>query len=347
MPSPTPLNYAEQYQSALLQQFPHAMYFGALFATPNNSLYRPVNARVIEIPSISTTGRVDGDRDTIGAATRNYDNEWTPLRLMNHRKWKTTVHPHDIDQTNMVATITNITRVYNQEQKIPEMQAYLTSKLYADFLEFGGTPITDTLTVDNILYEIDDMMSDMDEALIPREGRILYVTSKKYDCVINAKQIYRHVDLKTTETRIRRAVTAIDELEIVRVPSDLMKTLYDFTVGWRVAAGAAQINMIMVHPLAVLTPIHYEFVQLDPPSAGSDGKYIYFEESFEDVFLLERRKKAIAFNVEATESAPTYTAVTDPTGNPAESGWYELVEGAYVLTSDTSVTEGKTYYASV
>ena len=121
----TPLNYADQYQSALLQQFPHAMYFGALFATPNNNRFRWVNSHVIEVPTITTTGRIDGDRDTIGTATRNFNNEWTPLTLANHRTWKTTPHPRDIDETNMVANITNITRVYNEEQKIPEMQAYL------------------------------------------------------------------------------------------------------------------------------------------------------------------------------------------------------------------------------
>lgn len=297
---PTPLNYAHQYQSALIQAFPHAMYFGALFGTPNNGRYRWVNSRVIEVPTITTTGRVDGDRDTIGAAARNFDNEWTPLRLANHRKWKTLLHPRDIDETNMVASITNITRVYNEEKKIPEMQAYLVSKLYADFLELGGTANMTVPTDDNVLELIDDMMTEMDEARIPRVGRILYVTPKVRERITNAKQIYRHIDIKTTDTKITRGITAIDELEIVSVPSDLMKTLYDFTVGWEVADGAKQINMFMVHPLAVITPISYEFAQLDPPSAGSDGKYVYFEESFEDVFLLKQRKNAVAFNVEQT-----------------------------------------------
>lgn len=41
---------------------------------------------------------------------------------------------------------------------------------------------------------------------------------------------------------------------------------------------------------------------------------------------------------------PVYTAVTSPTGNPVENGWYELSSGDYVLTSDTSVQSGKSYY---
>lgn len=55
------LNYAKQYQQALEQEFPYVLYFGALFNTPNNGRYRWVNSNVIEIPTITTTGRTDGN----------------------------------------------------------------------------------------------------------------------------------------------------------------------------------------------------------------------------------------------------------------------------------------------
>lgn len=41
---------------------------------------------------------------------------------------------------------------------------------------------------------------------------------------------------------------------------------------------------------------------------------------------------------------PTYTAVANPTGNPAEQGWYEKSGDVYSLTEDTEVESGKTYY---
>lgn len=40
----------------------------------------------------------------------------------------------------------------------------------------------------------------------------------------------------------------------------------------------------------------------------------------------------------------TYEAVSDASGNPKEQGWYEKSGNDYVLTSDESVTEFKTYY---
>lgn len=39
-----------------------------------------------------------------------------------------------------------------------------------------------------------------------------------------------------------------------------------------------------------------------------------------------------------------YAEVTSPSGNPSEQGFYELVGSTYVLTSDTTVQGGKTYY---
>ena len=44
------------------------------------------------------------------------------------------------------------------------------------------------------------------------------------------------------------------------------------------------------------------------------------------------------------EETPTYTAVENPSGNPAEKGWYEKSGNTYSQTTDTEVVEGKTYY---
>lgn len=57
-------------------------------------------------------------------------------------------------------------------------------------------------------------------------------------------------------------------------------------------------------------------------------------------------KATIAGSTDGTTDETTYTAVENPTGNPAQQGWYELVDGAYVLTEDTTVTSGKTYYVA-
>lgn len=298
------LNYATEYSRALSQMWPYVLNFGALFSTPNNNRYRWVNSKTIEIPSISVTGRVDADRDTIAFAQRNYDNAWETKELTNERKWSTLVHPKDIDQTNMVATIANITQVFNEEQKFPEMDAYLISKLYADWLTTKNprtqqTHVADTtvLTIQNVLQVFDQLMLNMDNAMVPANGRILYVTHEVNQLLKNADKISRSIDVTSGPNAIDRRVNRLDQVQIIPVPSTLMKTAYDFTQGWAVKNTAKQVNMFLVHPNAVITPVSYTFSRLDAPSAMSEGKYVYYEESFEDAFILNKKSDALQFNV--------------------------------------------------
>lgn len=292
------LNYATQYSAALAQAFPYVLNFGRLYATPNNGRYRVTGAKTIEIPSITTTGRVAANRDTIATAVRNYDNAWETKTLTNQRKWSTLVHPQDIDQTNMVASIQNITQAFNEEQKFPEMDAYLISRLYSLWTGQDMTPDTTVLTAANILSVFDQLMLNMDEARVTANGRILYCTNATKTLLKQAEGVVRQIDVDKRGDAVSRVINRLDEVEIVGVPSILMKTAYDFTTGWKPATGAKQVNMMLVHPAAVITPVSYQFSQLDPPSAGSEGKYIYYEESFEDVFILNKKAAAIQFNVE-------------------------------------------------
>lgn len=293
------INYAHQYQQALEQSWLYTLYFGDLFNTPNNQRFRWVNARTIEIPTLETTGRVDSNRDTIATAARNYNNAWTPLTLSNERQWSTLVHPQDINQTNMVATIGNITQVFNQEQKFPEMDAYCVSKIYADYTEASKTPITEEITAANILEYFDKMMINMAEARVPSTGRILYITPVYNAMLKQAEKLARTVIIGDAENKLNRTIANLDLVKIAEVPSELMKTVYDFTQGYKPAVSAKQIKMFMVHPLAVITPINYEFARLDEPSAMSQGKYVYYEESHEDVFILQKKIDGIQFAVEA------------------------------------------------
>lgn len=292
------LNYAKEYQRELEQNFPYVLYFGALYNTPNNGRYRWLNGKTIEIPSISVTGRVDSTRDTIATASRNYNNAWTPLTLENERKWSTLVHPRDVQETNQVATIANITKAFNEEQKFPEMDAYTISKIYADWTGAGESADTTALTAENILSVYDKMLENMAEGRVPKMGLVLYVTPATNTLIKNAQGIYRTLDVGQ-QNKLSRAITSLDEVEIVEVPSELMKTVYEFTTGWKAGGSAKQIHMCLINPLAVITPVSYEFAKLDPPSALSEGKYVYYEESHEDVFVLKNKVKAIQMAVQA------------------------------------------------
>ena len=299
----TPVNYAKEYSNALAQKFPFVLNFGALYNTPNNGTYRWINAKTIEIPSISTTGRVNADRDSIATAQRNYSNAWETKTLSHERKWSTLVHPMDIDESGMVNTIANITQVFNDEHKFPEMDAYTVSKIYTDWITTTDPATkavraadTTALTVENVLSTFDKLMLKMDNERVPANGRILYCTHEVKTMLKQAQGIQRSFDVQSGQSAIDRTISRIEEVEIIGVPATLMKTAYNFTEDFEPAVEAKQINMFLV-----ITPVKYEFSKIDEPSAGSEGKYIYYEESHEDVFILNNKSGAIQFNI--TEGA--------------------------------------------
>lgn len=311
------LNYAQQYQKALANAFPYSLYFGDLWNQTSQGNYRWVDEKTIQIPRLTTTGRVNADRDTIAQASRNYDNSWETKTLENQRKWSTLVHPKDIDQTNQVASIVNITKTFNEFQKFPEMDAYLISKLYsrwttavaaekytahtADETDIAKAGSPSGIDGDKVLEVFDKFMLEMDNKRVPLAGRRLYVTNEVKTALKAVASVQKRWDVQSGATSLNRAVETIDGVIVRAVPAELMKTMYNFTTGWAPSTSADQINMFMVHPAAIITPISYTFAQLEAPSALSEGKYVYYEESFEDCFILNNLADALQFNIKKHE----------------------------------------------
>lgn len=308
------LNYATEYGRELAQAYPYTLYFGDLWSAIKPDV-KFLDNKTIQIPSLSTTGRVNGDRDTIGTFARNFDNSWETKTLSTHRTWGTLVHPRDIDETNKVASIANITKVFNEEQKFPEMDAEAISKLYS--LKNAKEAITaldaGTVTASNVLTYFDTLMDKMDEKRVPQVGRILYADTYTKTMIDTAKDAARY--LSATDEEIKRKLSRIDEVVIKSVPTGSMKTAYNFYAGTEQSgqnngfapkSDAKCVKMLLVHPSAVIPAISYEFAQLEDPSALSQGKYVYFEEAFEDMFIYDKKHDGIQFVV---ENAPAQGSV--------------------------------------
>lgn len=157
------INYAEQYSKELANAYGYSLYSGALWSVENANKYKVVDAKTIKIPTLTVGGRVNGDTATIGSFTQNFSNNWETKTLSNHRCFQTLIHPSDIDRTNQVASIANITKTFNETQKFPEMDAYTFSKLYE--LKNAQEAITAQsaeLTGTTAIKLFDELMDKMD-----------------------------------------------------------------------------------------------------------------------------------------------------------------------------------------
>lgn len=119
-----PINYAVDYARELANAYPYLSYFSEIYAGPNSNKYKPVNGKTVMIPSMTVSGARAVNRDTIsGVFNRNFNNEYQPMEMRMDREWDTLVDPMDIQETNMVVTIANITKTFNEFQKVPRFWA--------------------------------------------------------------------------------------------------------------------------------------------------------------------------------------------------------------------------------
>ena len=294
----TELNYAKEYSQALAQAYPYTLQFGALWSATKPDV-KFLNNNTVILPSLTVKGRSNGDRDTIGTFSRNFNNAEETKTLSNHRTWQTLIHPRDIDETNHVATIQNITKVMNEEQKFPEMDAEMITALYSlknaiETIEGG-----DALDTSNVLTKFDELMDVMDEARVPAVGRLLYVDTYTKTLIDTAKDTARF--LAATDNSVNRVIDRIGEVEVISVPTSAMKSAYEFTDdGFAASDDANDVKMLLVHPSAIIPVISYDFAQLGAPNSLSQGKWTYFEESFEDVFIYDKKHAGIQFYIETT-----------------------------------------------
>lgn len=288
--------YAEQFTQFLAQKYEKELCSDALMHS--NPQITFLNAQTIKLPRLTLSGYKDHTR-TAGFNTGNIANDWEPKKLAHDRDIEFFVDPMDIDETNLALAVANIQNTFENEQAIPEKDCYNFSKLHTELTNFHGRiDSTTVLTAQNILAVFDEEMSKMDDAGVPVDGRILYVTPAVNKLLKEADGIQRVITVNGAN-EVNRNVHSLDDVTIKMVQSGRMKTKYNFTDGCAAAADADQINFILVHPSCVVARDKYAYISLFTPGTDSrtaDG-YLYQNRNYWDLFLIERKVAGCAMHV--------------------------------------------------
>lgn len=290
------INYVEQFRPQLEQKYARELVSGDLVA--NGVTF--VGTQTVKIPRLTVAGYKEHSRGG-GWNRQSLANDWELKKLEHDRDVEFFVDAMDVDETNQVLSAANVTNTFEEEQAIPELDAYRFSKIYYDYTTTFSESADDTvLSEANVLTIFDKFMEEMDDAGVPQSGRILYVTAAVHTMLKNAQQVQRAIIVGgTNDGRINRGVRSLDEVKIVIVPKDRFKTVYNFTSGFEPALGALQINMILLHPRSVIAVDKHSSIYLWPPGSHTQGDgYLYQNRRYGDLFLIERKLDGIKINVD-------------------------------------------------
>ena len=302
------INYAVQYGRAIQTAYPYLSYYSDLWNQGESYRFRPLNGKTVMVPIVTTSGARAANRDSIdGSFSRNFDIDWQAMTLSMDREWDTLVDPLDTVETNEVATIANVTRVFNELQKIPEQDAYMSMKL-AGFASAHGGVSTASLDASSILGEWDKALEYMTNQRVNRDRVKCKITPAAYKLLKQATGMTRFIEVTNGIAAVDRNIAKLDGVEIMEVPADMMKTAYTFTSGWAVdTATAQQINFVLYDPDAIAAPIVYDVSMMSPGSAQTKGKDIYYERYYYDVFMLAQRGAGVYAHLGAAPSLGSLT----------------------------------------
>ena len=340
------LNYAVQYGRAIQTAYPYLSYYADLWNQGESYRFRPLNGKTVMIPIVTTSGARAANRDSIdGSFSRNFDIDWQAMTLTMDREWDTLVDPLDVIETNEVATIANITRVFNELQKVPEQDAYMSMKLAGFAAVHGGTS-TESLTSSTILTEWDKALEYMTNQRVNRDRVRCKITPAAYKLLKQATGMTRFIEVTNGIRDVDRNIARLDGVEIMEVPADMMKTAYTFTSGWAVnTVTAQQINFVLYDPDAIAAPIVYDVAMMSPGSAQTKGKDIYYERYYYDVFMLAQRGAGVYAHLGSAPSLGSLT-VASVAGTENDGDSVITVTGNGILGTGVPAEGLKIMYAT-
>ena len=304
------VNYAEQYATELANAYPYLSYYSDLWGQGESQRFRPLRGRTVWIPSMTTTGATAVNRNQItGTFNRNFSVDWQACELQMDREWSTLVDPMDMVETNEVATIANVTRTFNEQEKVPEMDAFMSSKLAGFAADFGGTD-TSSLTSATILSLWDTYLSYLTNMRVNRDRAMCKMTPDTYKLLKEATGLTRFVETSEGYRGVDRNIARLDGVRIMEVPEDMMKTVYDFSDGWAIGSSPATIDLVLYDPTAIAAPVVYDTSMISAPDAGSKGRWLYYERYYYGAFALNQRNGGVFAHLSSAASLVTLTVTS-------------------------------------
>lgn len=254
-----------------------------------NSNIKWIGADTVKLPKMSLDGLADYSRNS-GFVAGSETLTWGTYQLTHDRGVSYTIDRMD-DEETLGTAFGRLAGEFVRVHEVPELDAVRFST-YASAV----TPVKADITVGttDVPGLIDVGTQAMDEAEVPYEGRILFVSPTAY-AGLKAK-ITRYL---ANETEVQRNIEMYNDMRVITVPQARFNTLVTLNngsakFGFEPTAGGYKINFMIVHPTAVAQPVKHRLVNIIPADQNqlADGDKFNFRVYY-DAFVLDNKTSGI------------------------------------------------------
>lgn len=293
-------NYAQQWQTELLE----TIIQGTLCSPFITSNVNWLNAKTFQFPFLNTTGYKTHSRNG-GWNRGNATKEDIPFTLYHDRDVEFLVDVADVDETNQVASIQNISQRFIDTQANPEIDAEFFSKVateaIANDLHVGYA--AESWTKDNVFGRLKTMLkAGKLRAYKQRGSLIMYVRSDIMDLLEQASDFTRKIEMTQIADGglgIETRVTEIDGVPLMEVIDDeRFYTAFNFDPangGFEPAGSAKKLSVLIASTEMVKKVPKINSIYFFAPGQHTEGDgYLYQNRAYSGTFIFPNGKdKAI------------------------------------------------------
>lgn len=243
----------------------------------------------VQILKISTTGLGNYSRET-GYPQGDVTASWETLQMTEERGKEFSIDRMD-DEEMLGIAFGALTGSFVREQVVPELDAYRFAK-YAS--TDGIYQKAENLTAKTVLEAIDEATRQMDEAEVPQNGRILFVSSELKPLLNNAL-----TRTWSNEGNVSTVLTMYNDMVVKYVPKGRFysKTkINDGSSEWGYtkAEDAKDINFMIIYPPSVVQVKKVMIPKIFDPDQNQEKDAWKFQfRLYHDAFVLDNKKQGV------------------------------------------------------
>lgn len=298
------LEYGAIFQQALDKQIVANAVTG--FMEGNASLVAYQGGKTVKVPKLSMDGLGDYDRDNgfkKGSATLEFED----FVMGQDRATSFSLDAQDVNETNFVATASNLMGEFQRTKVIPEVDAFRISKIASLAIAKGGNCISGGYTpvVADILTKIRADIASVQDVIGVGIPLVVMLSIATQNILENSTEITKQLQVgtMTTGAGIDLELTMLDKCPLIEVPSALMKTAFVFAsgateFGYTVAVGAKSINWIIMAQDTAIAVCKTDTMRIFDPLTNQDANAWKLDyRKYHDLFIMDNKYATLKVNL--------------------------------------------------
>lgn len=245
------------------------------------------DAKTIYLKKIALQGLANYTRDT-GYGAGDITITWEAHTMGQDRSKKFILDV--LDAREAYLQIAEVGAEFMRTKVVPEIDAYRFHKICS----LCSVDTTGTLTYDTVISAINLGQKTLDDAEVPREGRILFVSNESMQNMKKSGEFYKVINVGNNGNAINTMIDSYDNMPIVTVPTTRFYTIFDFANtaagGFAPNASGKEINFMIAYAPEIIAVIkHMQPKIIDPNVNQTADGWIYGFRLYHDLFIPENK----------------------------------------------------------